>query len=505
MSVRATAGHRPTEPARPSIILLGFLLAATAIVLGNTIAGTGLTIVGAALAVAVIIMQRPDAATVLVLFAIYSNAAVVAVHFHNVPAVLAVVLPVALIAPLASQVLGGRQPIILTPTLPWMLAFLMAQILATAASANVDEAVAELPNVLVEGVGLFVLIVNVVRTPGMLRAACWAILGAGAILGTLSAYQELTGTYGNSYFGFAQVKDAAGGFFTGEETLTGRARQPELAGPIGDQNFYAQIMLMLIPVGMARTMAERRPWSIIAFALTALVAVGTVLTFSRGAALAALALVVIMVAIRFVRVRHLLVAFMVLAVMAVAVPEYVARVATLDVLTAFVSGDQVINEADVSLQSRATENLAAGLVFLDHPLFGVGPGQFPSYYQEYANRVGLEVQLADRQAHTLYLGIAAELGILGLVSFLGILAVTILGLYRVSRAVRRIDPGLAVTLIGLGLSLGAFMLTGLFLHLAYARYAWLVIALAAAGTAVARQIVREHGRGAPPREPSSAR
>jgi O-antigen ligase len=483
--------------AQPSLVVLGFLIAATAILLGTTIAGTGLALIGTMFALVLIVLQRPDAATVLVLFAIYSNAAVVAVRFQNVPAIVAAALPVALLAPLAYHVFLRRKPLVLTATLPWMLAFLLAQLLSTAMARNSGDALPEVANFVVEGLGLFILVVNVVRTPGMLRAACWSILAAGAMLGALSAYQELTGTYGNAYFGFAQVKDAAGGFFTGVETLTGRARQPELAGPIGDQNFYAQIMLMLIPIGIGRALAERLPYSVVALGLTMLVGAGMILTFSRGAAVAAAVLAAVMLLIRFIRIRHALVTLAVASLIAFMVPEYVGRVATLDVAGAFFSGDSVVTEADVSLQSRATENLAAGLVFIDYPLLGVGPGQFPSYYQEYANRVGIEVQLANRQPHTLYLGVAAETGALGVLSFLGILLVTLGSLQRARRRVAGIDRDLAITLTSLGLAIGAFMLTGLFLHLAYARYAWLVVALASAGASIALARARETTSEAP--------
>jgi len=497
--------RRQAHIAPPSPVVIGLLLAVAAIAVGTTIAGTGLTVIGALFAAGLIVLQRPDAATLVVLFAIYSNAAVVAVRFHNVPGLLAIALPLALLAPLAHHVLLRRQPIILTPTLPWLMGFFLAQVIATAAATDPRGALEHLANVAVEGIGLFVLIVNVVRTPGLLRASCWALLVAGAFLGALSAYQELTGTYGNAYWGFAQVKDAAGGFFTGVETLTGRVRQPELAGPIGDQNFYAQIMLMLIPIGLARTMAERMPYSLIALGCTMLVAAGTILTFSRGAAVAGLVLGVTMILLRFVSMRHVLVVALAFVVLAVAVPEYVGRIATLDVISSIFSGQGGIDGADVSLQSRATENLAAGLVFVDHPLTGVGPGQFPSYYQEYANRVGLEVQLADRQAHTLYLGIAAESGIVGLVSFLGILGTAVIGILRLRGPLARIDRGLAITVTGLGLAVVAFMLTGLFLHLAYARYAWLVVALASAGLVIGRDIVANHARRGEASSISSAR
>ena len=46
-------------------------------------------------------------------------------------------------------------------------------------------------------------------------------------------------------------------FKTGEEALHGNVMQRRLAGPLGEQNRYAQIMLMLVPLGLFRFWGER--------------------------------------------------------------------------------------------------------------------------------------------------------------------------------------------------------------------------------------------------------
>lgn len=484
----AAPGHlaRP----RPHFGALVITIAVAAVALGLGPGGLPLAAAGVVLGAGVLIAIRPDAATLLILAMIYSNAVVVAVRFHGVPEIVSLVLPVVLIVPAAHYLLVQRRTVVLTPTAPWLAVLLVAQLLAAFASRNPSLAATEVLSYAVEGIGLFLLLVNVVRTPNMLRLACWAILVAGAVLGVLSVVQEVTGTYSENYLGFAQVKDAAGGFFTGEVTLLGRVRQPELAGPIGDQNFYAQFMLMLVPIGIARTVAERqRLLKLAAGAMTVAITMGVLLTFSRGAAVAGVVLLVGMVLLRLIPPRALLVAGVVLVSLLLLFPEYGARVATLDVVSGIFSGGDVVDEADTSLRSRATENLAAALVFVDHPIFGVGPGEFPEYYREYADRIGLEVQTAERQAHTLYFGIGAELGIFGLVAFLGAIGVTIRMLFR-ARALTE-DPQLRIACTGFILAITAYLLTGVFLHLAYARFLWTIVALGAAAAAITLATVRE--------------
>ena len=65
-------------------------------------------------------------------------------------------------------------------------------------------------------------------------------------MGGVSVHQQLTKNFADDYGGFAQVTGR--GFLV--ETQRGEVRQPRLCGPIGEQNRYAQIMLMLAPLGL---------------------------------------------------------------------------------------------------------------------------------------------------------------------------------------------------------------------------------------------------------------
>ena len=146
---------------------------------------------------------------------------------------------------------------------------------------------------MVEGIGLYFLLTNVVRTPEMLRRVIWVLLAAGAFLGFLSVDQDTAQTYSNNYWGFAQMSNAA--FGTGSEDIYGKVLQRRLAGPLGDQNCYAQNMPMLVPLGFFRFWGERsRLLRILAAVATGFCAMGVALTFSRGAAVAFVLVLVIM-------------------------------------------------------------------------------------------------------------------------------------------------------------------------------------------------------------------
>jgi hypothetical protein len=487
-AIRVTGAATQPAARRTGLVIFAILVcAALAVALLPGAAAIGL---GALLAGAVVpILARPEAAPPIVVFLIYTNAVVVLVRFHGLPDVAALALPVALCAPFAWHLLIRRERVVATPALALMLAFLAVQLVSAAFSAYTANAVSAVTTYAVEGVALFVLVLNVFRSRTMILAGTWSIVAGAGVLGAISAYQEATGTYANAYLGFAQVKSTTGGFFTGAPTLLGRGRQPELSGPIGDSNSSAQIVLIALPLGVALIVATRPILpKLVAAGLSLLIAVGMVLTFSRGAALAAVLLVPLMLLLKFVRLRHLLAVALGSILVLAMVPEYAQRVATLDVLTNLFTPDGV-SVQDGSLRSRATENLAAALVYIDHPILGVGPGQYPAYYRQYADQIGLEVQVADRQPHTLYLGIAAETGTPGLLLFLAILGTTLVALIRARRLALRSGDQLMATLgAGFILAVAGFMLTGVFLHLAFERYPWLILALANATAATTRAV-----------------
>lgn len=465
---------------RPSSVLI-VLLAAVAVSAGvGAIGGNnpvlGIAAVGAAL-LAVSMAIRPDVASFVVLGVIYSNAATIAVQFHGIPAFAALAVPLLLIVPVGYELVVRRRPVVITSAFPLIIVFLLVQIVGTIFADDVRSAFDELTTFLVEGIGLYFLIVNSIRSIDTLRWVVWVLLAVGTFLGVLSFYQDATKTYDNNYGGFAQISAAVVDAGTGTTVDT----QPRLAGPIGEKNRYAQVMLMLVPLGLFWAVsARRRLPKLLAVGAAAAASIGVALTFSRGAGVGFALVLLIMIALGYIRPIQIVLVGVAVGVLLVAVPAYGSRLGSIVDLTSGLSGDTTGGSPDGAVLSRATEGIAALLVFADHPLIGVGPGRFPSYYRLYADDVGILTKNEDRQAHDLYLHIAAETGILGLVAFLGILGLTIRDLIRVRRRWLASRPDIAAMATGLLLAVVTYMTTGLFLHLSYARYFWLMLAVAGA-------------------------
>lgn len=475
---------------------VGLAGALGAVAVSSPLLAVGL--VGAAL-LGMTIIVRPSVATLVVVAILYSNAGVIAVRFHDVPSFAAAAVPALLIPPLAAFIVLERRPIVITSAFPWIAVFLLIHLVSGIASVNAGTAFDTVVTFVLEGLGLYFLFTNVVRTREAIIAIVWILLAIGAFLGALSFYQDATGTYDNIYLGFAQPSEAT---VTVDETGLGTTAQYRLAGNIGEKNRYAQIMLMLVPLGLFMAIGERsQVRRLLALGAAGVTSLGVALTFSRGAAVGFVLLFGIMFLMGYLKWKHMLAVVLGAAIVLAAVPVYTERLGELVAVSESV-GSTGIDEADGAIQSRVTEGLAALLAWADHPILGVGPGEFPLYYRQYAEVVGIRVKAVDRESHNLYLGMAAELGLIGITVFLIIIGLTLRDLRRARRAVRARDPLMADLATGFILSIVAYLTTGIFLHMSFIRYFWLMLGLAAATAVVAMAISRVKG-GEPASDASS--
>lgn len=508
MSTRPAMLKAPGAPSPRALALLGIAAAAGLGLLAGAEPLLAVAAGGTALA-GIAIVARPDIATLAVAAILYSNVAAVAVKSHGLPFAVGAAFPLLLIVPLAFHLVMRREPLVIAPAFPWVLAFLVVNLIGTMLASDPQAAFRETRTLFVEGVVIFFLVTNVVRTSELLRRVIWLLLLVGAFLAALSVFQQFTHTYDNNYLGFAQVSQQNQGFTTGQQGLV-ETTQRRLGGPFegGGENRFAQILLVLAPLAVFCLWTEwRRLLRLLAAAALVLIAFGIVLTFSRGAAIASIVLVAIMAFLRFVKVRHVAAMVAGAALVLAAVPSYWVRISTLEAVPSLAGGTSSEAQPDTSVQSRGTENLAAALIWIDHPIVGVGPGLYPQYYElyadrvgDYANRVEIRHKYTTRQAHNLYLAVLAENGVLGFMALMAILFVTLRELNRVRRRALESRPELSQLAAGFMLAVLAYMTTGIFLHLAYQRYLFFLLALAAAASSIAVRELAADAKLEPVRE-----
>jgi O-antigen ligase len=469
----------------PPAGFIGLVLAAAAVLgaIGAAKPEAGLAL-GVVAVTGVAALAWPEAATLLVVFLVYTNALGVAVAEHGAPQTVGALAPLLLMLPIAAALRHGDR-LRVNGAFGWILGLLAVQAAATVLAVDQGVAAGQVISFISEGVVLYLLVYNAVRTPETLARCLWVILLAAGWLALVSAFQHFASSPLRPFMGFAQVDSAF---------LQGRTESPRLSGPLGDPNYYAQILLAAIPIGYvlcqrARSVAAR----VLAAGSTALCCVAIALTYSRGAAVGLAFVLVLMLVMRMVRLKHVLAVAAGLVIVVLLVPTYANRVGSLTQVQGATAEAGTDPDADQSAQGRTTEMLAAALAFSDRPLLGVGPGGFPIVYRTYAERIGTGVhetteagsrrgEEAQREAHNMFLSIAAELGLLGLVAFCGALWVTLRGLLRARDGGRARSADLATALL---LSIVAYVGAGLFLTLAFERYFWLLLALAGAAASLA--------------------
>jgi putative inorganic carbon (HCO3(-)) transporter len=445
-----------------------------------------LIILAAAMAGVTLIV--PEVAALLGLAAFYLNLPGIAVTVHGVSSFLAGAAFLLLVGPLAVR-LARREPIVADRPFLLLLVLLAVILMSTFAVQDLDAARGWLTTFLTEGLLMYFVTSNLFRTWDRLGRALNVILICGAILGGLTVYQEATRSYREQFAGLAQrnleyesreAKTRSDPFHPTQTVhVSNRA-----AGPIGDPNRYAQIMLVLLPIAYFKARREPRRWLQVAlFSCGALILAGVLLTYSRGAFVTLVALLTLLAVTKAIRLRALaLIAAALIAAVVAFAPGYVLRVATLQETSGLLQGTRV-SQSEGVLRSRLTEMLAAWSVFVDHPFLGVGPGQYePVYSIQYMSNPDIAFKEIgrSRRAHNLYFELAAETGILGLACFLAMVGTVQARLWRAWRRWRGERDDLAGLALGFFIAICGYLVSALFLHLSYQRYFWLLLGLAAA-------------------------
>jgi putative inorganic carbon (hco3(-)) transporter len=467
-------------------VVTSLLVVAVGAAMATVVAPLAVVAVAAGVVFLALVARRPDLATLAVLVLLYSNAAVVGVRHHGLPFAVTSALPVLLLAPLAHHWLVRREPVRFGIAGPLLVAFGVLHVVSAVASTDISTSVAATLTYLTNGLALYLLIVNVLRTEHLVRRATLAVVGVGSFLGLVSWVHGLISSWPETrLFGFSEIVRGdlvASVDWESYFSVQYPASELRAAGPIGESNFYAFVLVLLLPYALAFAVAprDRLERLVGVLALPCLLA-GVVVTYSRGAAIVIGVVATVLAVVGLVPRRSLVgVAFGGVALFAL-VPELARRMMRLATAPQLLLGGSP-DGGDAAVTGRYSEMVSAAHAWADNPLLGLGPGTFPDNYQRYAQELGFFVHEGPREAHNLYLQFAAELGTPGLLLLLALLFV----LLRHLLARRRLTtsrPDRAFTVAGIAV-VGVVAVNGVFLHLAFARYLWLHVALIAAWCAV---------------------
>jgi len=348
-------------------------------------------------------------------------------------------------------------------------------------ATNFDRSYNALDDFIKDGL-IAVIVVVLVQRKQMFRWTFWALMAAGLFMGALSVYQYLTGTYADNYGGFAQAVLM---------NIVGQTSDYRIGGPYGSPNVYAQIMVAIVPLALERMLSERN--LIMKFlAGAALVATGltVVFTFSRSGFISlSLAVGLFMLWRRTQFGTYIILATLALALISFAPTQYTDRLGTLTNLF----GDPNAIQSEYSFRGRASEAMVGWMMFLDHPLLGVGSKNYAVYYQSYSRQLGIDPRAENRSPASLYVEIASEQGLLGIVIF-GILIYNLYaGLARARRAFERLHNHEMMSMaVAATISLTVYLTSALFINSAYPRPFWILVGLALAFPVFAETLSESH-------------
>lgn len=330
-----------------------------------------------------------------------------------------------------------------------------------------------------DGIITVILVILINRMEDF-RKVIWTLLVVGVLLGTLSVYQGIFGLYDNDFWGFALTG--------GVQNIIGDTEGNRVAGPIGDPNYYAQILLVIVPLSINR-FANEKHWLLKMLAGWALIvcSLAIVYTYSRGAVVAAVFMVIYTVIFRKPRITDMVLGVLLVVIILSFMPaNYMSRVATIS--DAF--GDQNIIREEVSFRGRASETIVAWLMFMDRPVFGVGANNYPVYYQFYSRSLGLDPRAEERQAHNLYLQIAAETGLAGIFVFGGILWSLFKGMQNSWRRLKQVAlDDYTNMFFSFEVGMVGYLVAAFFIHAAYPRYFWMLAGIAFAIPQIADKLL----------------
>ena len=311
-----------------------------------------------------------------------------------------------------------------------------------------------------------------------LKVVTWSLLSSSAFIASLSIVAFFSG---NTDLEF-------GGFHRWDIQINewGRVASARIAGQIGDPNFYAQVLLMVLPLGLAFAFNRvSRVERILAFVLSGVIATAIICSLSRGAWLMMIVVFVVFLILVYRRYGQanptlrvgIGLSLALLLISTYFLPETVkSRFGGI-----VVSVQQLVADGDVTdtaISGRIDEMLGAVHAFTEHPVLGLGANNYQWSYQDYSRRYGLTARGRDRSAHSLYLQILAEGGVIG---FLLFSAVVFAAIRCALLAARRLTDNGArddvYYVYGLLFGYVAYLSAAAFLHQSYPRYFWLFTGL----------------------------
>lgn len=469
------------------VIAAGFAAAA---LVGFYFGGGGAPVAGVAIAAVaaagLVALRLPEVGLIGLIVVTFANVSDNLITYMGLPSINMLLAPGLAALLLARWVVAQERPVAPWPALGALAAWSALQfgsmLVATRWELSVERGI----DVLKDST-IIALTLCFVGRPGGFRAYTNAALGVMVAICALGVYKYTLGDIDFDYYGFARAAYVEARF----------------TGPLPDANFFGALLVLVAPLAYHRALLgdgalER------AYGATAalLILAALILTSSRGGLVALVASGGL-----FLLTLDRRTAVMVTAV-GVAVAMAAASMLTEELADRFASifAAQEAGVRDIAVEGRLGSWKVAIHLFRENLWFGVGANNYDQLFQNTALNLDLIFRGEGRSAHSLYLEIAAEFGLLGLTLFGLMLLGSARGVLRAMAMFRQAgDRRGAAEVAAFGVGLAGYFLAMVFLHNAFPRIMWTALGIGLILPAVAGATLSARNRAAPQQNPERLR
>lgn len=307
-----------------------------------------------------------------------------------------------LLSYLGSKLLRSEPLTIWPIELKMLLAITALGILFVPIAASAESSTDLLTDMFLKVVAIFILMINLINTRERLRTILKLVVICGTILSFFAIISYVDGK-------FTVVTSGEQG------TVVGVRISGMVGGIFENPNDLATSLDLLIPLAVALALTRKGLARAAYFFCAAILALGVILTFSRGGFLGMVAMAGLLLwkVGRRNKAMTALAVCTVVMVFLIAMPVgYSSRITSI-----------FDTESDPTGSSQARKELLerAASVAANHLIIGVGMGNYTIY------------SIHDQRAHNSFLEISAELGVAGLVAYLVMLFAPLRSLRRIER------------------------------------------------------------------------
>jgi hypothetical protein len=298
---------------------------------------------------------------------------------------------------------------------------------------------------LIQLIGLYILVVDLVNSPEKIQNVLSVIIIVSLVLALLATFRLFSG-----------------------ELVAGRVDTREITGD--DPNFLAAYLLPGAALLMARFGREVQLRKKLFLLLALLITVtGILATSSRGAVVA----LVLALSFGLMLDRRMWQVMLPALLVAGVVPFFLPSISLERIESIGTLSDRGAGRLDIWL--------VGWRIFCANPLLGVGLGNFGVAFGRYLfDTIGVAPQfpLVSHSPHSIFLGVLSSLGVIGFVLFVAVVGLSVKdGLVAVLRLKQKQDSHLMTLAIGVYLGLLGTLIAGLFIDLDRRKYFWLLLAL----------------------------